>query len=348
MKTIALITAVLFAFPAWSAAQEDDMYFVPKKGKAKSAETRKAEPATPHKPVYVITYEDVAGETSGSERDVDEYNRRYTLSGTYADRDTVYIDDCDDGEEEDGRWVNGFNGTEEDYAYASRILRFRSPTAGIPVSSRLYWDLCHGPNSIYWNVYDDGLYAYAFPTIWNYGYGYPYPYDWYYGYPYRYSFSFGWGWGWGPHWGYDPWFHHHHHHRPPLAGGVHHRPYYPRVGANGAWYPGRGGQNAAAGRRPVHAGSRRPVTSRPGKGEGTSVRQRPAQSRPSRSTQNSSKVRPVPQQKDGVSRPSRSYSPPANGGGSDRTGGSVSRPSRSGGGGGISTPRGGGGSRPRR
>lgn len=346
MKTIAMITAALLALPVFVSAQEDDMYFVPKKQKNKAAERKTVEADPLHKPVYVITYDDVKRETADTERDVDEYNRRYYRSDAADDRDTVYIDGEDGDNTDDRRWVNGFEGTEDDYAYAVRLLRFRSPTIGIPVSSRLYWDLCYGPNSIYWNVYDDGLYAYAFPSPWNYWYGHPFAYDWHYGYWGYPSFSFGWGWGWGPHWGYDPWYHHHHHHYyPPFAGGVH-RPYNPRVGANGAWRPARGQQQGTPGRRPVYSAGR-PSASRPSRGEGTVTQQRPVQSRPSRSNQSTPVTRPVQPQNNGSSRPSRSYNVPSNGGGMDRSGGSISRPSRSGGGGGVSMPRNGGG-RPRR
>ena len=48
----------------------------------------------------------------------------------------------------DGEWVTGeFNGTEDDYEYAERIIRFRNPRFAISISSPLYWDVVYGPNS---------------------------------------------------------------------------------------------------------------------------------------------------------------------------------------------------------
>mgnify|MGYP001423127249 CR=1 FL=1 len=60
---------------------------------------------------------------------------------------------------------NGFDGSEDDYEYAMRIVRFRNPRFAIPISSPLYWDVVYGVNSWDWNVYDDGFYAYAFLPI---------------------------------------------------------------------------------------------------------------------------------------------------------------------------------------
>lgn len=61
--------------------------------------------------------------------------------------------------------MNGFDGSEDDYEYATRIIRFRNPRYAISISSPLYWDVVYGLNSWDWNVYTDGLYAYAFPTF---------------------------------------------------------------------------------------------------------------------------------------------------------------------------------------
>ena len=64
--------------------------------------------------------------------------------------------------------MNGeFEGSQDDYEYATRIIRFRNPRYAISISSPLYWDVVYGLNSWDWNVYTDGLYAYAFPTFTN-------------------------------------------------------------------------------------------------------------------------------------------------------------------------------------
>lgn len=95
----------------------------------------------------------------------------------------------------DGEWVNGFDGSEDDYEYAMRIVRFRNPRYAVSISSPYYWDIVYGLNSWDWNVYTDGMYAYAFPTFSNRLW-----WDW------RYN-SYGWGgypyYGWG---GYSPYY----------------------------------------------------------------------------------------------------------------------------------------------
>lgn len=165
-------------------------------------------------------------------RNVDEYNRRYssTDNGNYSDdngnfddngndngavSDTLYIDENNANVPQnrnghssaydqglDGTWVNGFDGTDDDYEYATRIIRFRNPRFAISISSPYYWDIVYGLNSWDWNVYDDGMYAYAFPTFSNrlwwdwrfnsYGWGIGWNYGWGYGYSPYYSY---WGWG---------------------------------------------------------------------------------------------------------------------------------------------------------
>lgn len=88
---------------------------------------------------------------------------------------------------ERGEWVNGFEGSQDDYEYAMRIVRFRNPRYAIPVSSPLYWDVVYGLPSWDWNVYDDGLYAYVFPTYTNRLW-----WDWRFNYLYGPGWSFSW------------------------------------------------------------------------------------------------------------------------------------------------------------
>lgn len=245
MRTAILISIMMVMLPIGTYAQYDDMYFVPKK-EEKKAESKEIQPVSSGQEVrrtststsvpvlsesengFTLTREADYGTSSADERDVDEYNRRYMFydgGSEEEEADTLY-----DEAEEEGEWVNGFKGSDADYQYTKRILRFYTPTVGIPVSSPLYWDLCYGPNAIYWNVYDDGFYAYAFPSSWN---------SLYYG-P---SFSWSWGWrpwGWGFSWysgwyspWYDPWYgpwygygwyHHHHYWGPHYGGGWAGRP----------------------------------------------------------------------------------------------------------------------------
>ena len=58
----------------------------------------------------------VVKDRKGNIRDVDEYNRRYD-SKDYdfsQENDTLYIDEKED-DGLDGEWVNGFDGSEDDY-----------------------------------------------------------------------------------------------------------------------------------------------------------------------------------------------------------------------------------------
>lgn len=134
----------------------------------------------------------VVKDRKGKTRDVDEYNRRYDSRNNdfVMENDTLYINEKED-DGLDGEWVNGeFEGSQDDYEYATRIIRFRNPRYAISISSPLYWDVVYGLNSWDWNVYTDGLYAYAFPTFtnrlwWDWRYN---SYGWG-GYPY-----YGWGW----------------------------------------------------------------------------------------------------------------------------------------------------------
>ena len=100
-------------------------------------------------------------------RDVDEYNRRYDAKDNEfaMEDDTLYVKEKAVSDP-DGEWVNGFNGSQDDYEYAERIIRFRNPRFAVSISSPLYWDIVYG-TILDWNVYTDGFYAYAFPTFTN-------------------------------------------------------------------------------------------------------------------------------------------------------------------------------------
>lgn len=240
------ITLLLIAvLPALAMAQSnDDLYFVPKKRKAveqKKEDVKKVQ-RTDTTAVYAApgSTKIVVKDVTGQVRDVDEYNRRYTSrENTFTvENDTLYIEEKPYNER--GEWVNGFDGSQDDYEYAMRIVRFRSPRYAIPVSSPLYWEVTSGIYPSWdWNVYDDGLYAYVFPTYtnpmwwdwrWNWGVSGP-----------RWGFGFygpNWSFSWGSSW-YSPWY------SPYWYGGYwggywpgywgpgwhHHHPYY-----NGGWY----------------------------------------------------------------------------------------------------------------
>ena len=185
-------------------AQVDDMYFIPQKEEPKKTSTVVVTYESPQ-PAVAETEAHVQDEpvyATGEVRDVDEYNRRGVWAG-----DTLTAD----GDSTDAAARSVEPG--DDYECSKRILRFCAPTIGVAVSSPLYWDLCYGPNAIYWDVYDDGVFAYAFPSSWSTFYWGPYV-------------SWGWGpyysyWGWGGPWyagWYDPWYWRPHWHYPPHVG----------------------------------------------------------------------------------------------------------------------------------
>ena len=104
------------------------------------------------------------------------------------DNDTLYIKEKSNPDL-DGEWVTGeFNGTEDDYEYAERIIRFRNPRFYQHQQSVVLGCSLRS-NSWDWNVYTDGMYAYDSLTFSN-----PLWWDWRYG-------SYGWGWNYG--WGWD-------------------------------------------------------------------------------------------------------------------------------------------------
>ena len=250
MKKIVFLSLIALCLPWGLRAQSvvDDLYYVPSKKEKKVDNERKDTPAA--KETVVLTDDDevvvrsktpvsvrtapgqttvVVRDAQGSKRDVDAYNRRYDASdySFSAQNDTLYIDARED-DGLDGEWVGGsFDGSADDYEYATRIIRFRNPRYAIPISSPLYFDVVYGLNTWDWNVYYDGFYAYAFPTFTNRLW-----WDWRFNsvgwgaYPY---WSWSWSswydpWYWGPGWAWHRphWHHPHYWHPAPGWGGPHH------------------------------------------------------------------------------------------------------------------------------
>ncbi len=316
MNIKCILLAFMVAIPFIGQAQEDDMYFIPRKDKDNKTEQKDKTPRQVQ--TWVVTYAEADEPTTGAERDVDEYNRRYARR----DNDTLYLDE----QEKSGRDASAEYDAEEG-TYGSRLMRERTLLLGIPVNSRLYWDICYGPSSFYWDIYDDGFYTYAYPTGWYYG---AYPWSWYYPYGSPWGYYGYHHWGWGPGWGWGvSWYPGHWHY--PIGGrpGWVSRSAYNhgvRNGHRGAWYPSRGTQ---AGRRPGG------TTSRPGiSGGQTMPGRRPARSGVGRTY--GGNVTPTRPQR-GTDMPSRPTNTPSRtggydrGGGSNRGSGSFSTPSRGGG-----------------
>ena len=146
IKSKVFASLLLACLPGLSMAQSgDDLYFVPKKEQKKEVVKVVPEQTTT---TTVHTAPEAAAivvkDVKGNVRDVDEYNRRYTSrENTFSmQNDTLYIEEKPYGER--GEWVNGFEGSQSDYEYAMRIVRFRSPGYAIPISSPLYWDVVYG------------------------------------------------------------------------------------------------------------------------------------------------------------------------------------------------------------
>ena len=189
-----LLFLLMMAVSTTMMAQDDDLYFVPEKPSAKvvNKTSLKECSANDNKGNDIIDYH-------SSSRSEDEYNRMYNFGG-----DSQNAGSYDEDNETD-------YAPEDDYTYSRRILRFRSPRAGLVISSPLYWDI----------VYTYGAYDYIYDSFYD-------PFYW--GYGWRYGWSWGpWNswygpiWGWSSphhwyHWGCGPlWgggFHGHHHFTP--------------------------------------------------------------------------------------------------------------------------------------
>ena len=243
MKHYIIALLLLICLPWQVMAQSnDDLYYVPKKEK-KQTKDQKVTVKSEVKQTQVKTVSvspsstAVVEDVSGKVRDIDEYNRRnVTSQTTYTlPSDTLYVDE--QISDRQGEWVNGFDGTQSDYEYAMRIIRFRNPAYAIPVGSALYWDVVYGTYpSWYWNIYDDGFYAYVFPTYSN-----PLWWDW------RWNWSISgpywrFGWSWSPSWYYSGWYSSYWYggYWGGYWGGYYGRPWYHHGWAAAGWHrPGR-------------------------------------------------------------------------------------------------------------
>ena len=245
MKKSVLILLMMACLPFLAMAQSnDDLYFIPKKKTEKGTpakvviEKENAPTTVYASPGTTIVVKDAEGDL----RDVDEYNRRYTSrdNSFTLQNDTLYVEEKP--YDEQGEWVNGFDGSSSDYEYAMRIVRFRNPRYAIPVSSPLYWEVVYALPSWEWNVYHDGFYAYAFPTYTNRLW-----WDW------RFDYS----WGWRSPLYYSSWYswgYPYHHHRYHVHYPHHHHPHYAWGGVGGHWGSGYGWNGSSARNPGIHAG----------------------------------------------------------------------------------------------
>lgn len=181
-----LLSMLASVLPIVSIAQDDDLYFTPKKGVETGFESKLE--SNVERPTYY----------SGSNRDVDEYNRRGKLRSYYEKTGTDSLgNDIIEFRGGDGRFLEGVD------------------SAAIYPGSGTYYDdddftysRCMGMYDGFYGLYDPYFYSYWGGPYWRGYYGWYDPwyagwYDpWYYsswygwGYPYRY---YGWaGWYGGP------------------------------------------------------------------------------------------------------------------------------------------------------
>jgi len=181
MKKMILLTVLAGVMPLSMMAQDDDLYFTPKKQAGTTSSVQRVEA---ERPTYY----------AGSNRDVDEYNRRGRFRSTYQKigtdslgndiiefqegqnglSDTIFIDD----------YAGNYDDA-DDYRYARRFSRFDGYYG-------MYDPWFYGPywRSRYWGWYDPWDPWYGWYGGW---------YDPWYGYYYPYGYRYGWyaGWGWG-------------------------------------------------------------------------------------------------------------------------------------------------------
>ena len=163
MKKLLLFSMLVIALPQTMSAQDDDLYFVPKKTSAPQvAQDRFGMP----KDTYY----------SGSDRSVDEYNRRLKSRVEVLDGDTTKSDIIDFSAEK-GVYPDSLQ--IEDYKLTKRMTRFD--------------DYRLADNASFWAGYEAGRRDWGWHSPWYYS-----SYGWYD--PWYYS-----SWRWYDPW-YDPWY----------------------------------------------------------------------------------------------------------------------------------------------
>lgn len=217
MKKLLLISLLIGAMPLGMMAQDDDLYFVPKKNKAASK-------------IEVVT-EDTQYE--GLNRTVDDYNRRTASTYEVIDGDTTKLDIIEFSE---GKGVYP-DSLKEDYELTKKMQRFDD------------YDI--SDNAAFWAGYNAGRYdwgwhspwyyrTYGWYDPWYYGSWYSSYYPWYDPWYYPYGYYGYYGWGWPYHYGYYGWGYHYYYGYP----------YYYVIGGGGSGhYYGRTGNAGTIDRR---------------------------------------------------------------------------------------------------
>ena len=158
---------VFGAMPLAMMAQDDDLYFVPKK---KSAEKVQDNYGMPKNTYYC-----------GSDRSIDDYNRRLHSTYQVIDGDSTKNDIIDFSSEK-GIYPDSLG---EDYKLTKQMARFDD------------YDL--SDNVAFWTGYNLGRNDWGWHSTWYYS-----RFDWYD--PWYYStWRYGWRYAWYDPW-YDPWY----------------------------------------------------------------------------------------------------------------------------------------------
>lgn len=171
MKKLILLTTLFIALPASLFAQDDDMYFVPTK---KNIEKVRSSYGMPSDTYY-----------SGSNRNVDEYNRRSPgFSFEVIQSDSVKGDIINfDGEQ--GVYPDSVS----DFSLTRKMTR---------------WD-GYTPADAYWQGYDQGRTDEWRNSTWHSPWYYSSSfYPWYDSWYDPWYYDYGWGWR------FDPWYYRHH------------------------------------------------------------------------------------------------------------------------------------------
>ncbi|OQB29035.1 MAG: hypothetical protein BWY08_02156 [Bacteroidetes bacterium ADurb.Bin174] len=210
MKTIYLISFLLTCFLSFASAQNltDDIYFTPADAKKETpkVKVRADKPRYKNGAKEIIFKDSSQGKTVVLDQD--------TVFFLSEMNDSIAMEETTNTDQEEGYYLDGFEGGEMEYEYAERIRRFHNPKFSIHISDPQYMDIYFLDDSK-WNVYIDGSYAWVTPTWTNpYWYNYywaPYSYSswywrtnpyayhsWYYSNPWTYGL-----YGWT---GYSPWY----------------------------------------------------------------------------------------------------------------------------------------------
>ena len=143
MRTIYLVSFSLTCFLSFSSAQNltDDIYFTPADADKDVSKVRvKAD-----KPRYKNGAKEIIfKESSQGKSIVLDQDTVYFLSEM---NDSIAMAETIDIDQEEGYYLNGFEGGEMEYEYAERIRRFHNPKFSIHISE-LYTTLMTSPSSV--------------------------------------------------------------------------------------------------------------------------------------------------------------------------------------------------------